>query len=488
VRIDAVGVRTTIRTGKGKPERVLLDDISLAIHPGELVAIVGGSGAGKTTLLNALAGVNAPTGGHVSYNGEDLYENPPPPEARSATSPDDIVHPELTVERTLQYAARLRLSPETTTAERDAIVRTVIEALGLTAQAGQRVSTLSGGQRKRTSIGVELLTKPGVLFLDEPTSGLDPATGRTMMRLLRRLAEDGHGRPDHARTPDIGLCDRVLSSPPAVGLAGPPREAIEYLRSRALRRSTSAWRGCRWRGSPRSAVRAAPRRTPSLPLPAESRRPPLRHAGRSGGLRALRHGPRSASAPWRRCWQPAHAGDPPAHRPGNRDVRGALPSRRLRSREPQPERDADILLTGSPRRLLGLTYGLLMISHQCRSSGGAARQPAHCTLCGKGDGAVPVLATVIVFMLGTLRLRSPTAGAWNSTARSRSRCCSSRRSRSLPASAAVTRPEQATLALPMIRFRRCSLPAHPLVLAMADAGRISWLMTDRWVLEALGRE
>jgi len=229
VRIDAEALRTTVRTRTGRPERVLLDDIAVTIRPGELVAIVGGSGAGKTTLLNALAGVNAPTGGRVFYNGRDLYENLAAFRGALGYVPqDDIVHPELTVERTLRYAARLRLSAETAPAERDAIVRTAIEALGLTAQAGQRVGTLSGGQRKRTSIGVELLTKPGVLFLDEPTSGLDPATGRTLLRLLRRLAGDGVTVVMTTHAPqDIGLCDRVvfLAQGGALAFAGPPRMA-----------------------------------------------------------------------------------------------------------------------------------------------------------------------------------------------------------------------------------------------------------------------
>src|SRR5215207_7521041 len=100
LRIDAEALRTTIRRRKGKPERVLLDDVSIVIDPGELVAIVGGSGAGKTTLLNALAGVKAPSDGRVLYNGADLYENLAAFRGTLGYVPqDDIVHTELTVER-----------------------------------------------------------------------------------------------------------------------------------------------------------------------------------------------------------------------------------------------------------------------------------------------------------------------------------------------------------------------------------------------------
>jgi ABC-type multidrug transport system ATPase subunit len=233
VRLDARELGVTIRLPRGKGELQLLHELSLTVTPGELVAIVGGSGCGKTTLLNALAGVRPPTCGQVLYNGHDFYENAEHFRAVLGYVPqDDIVHKELSVARTLEYAGKLRL-PALSGDERGAAVDEVIEAIGLGGKGDQRVGSLSGGQRKRTSIGAELLTRPGVFFLDEPTSGLDPATGRDLMRLLRRLADDGSTVLLTTHAPeDIGVCDKVvfLAKGGHLAFTGTPAEALAYFK------------------------------------------------------------------------------------------------------------------------------------------------------------------------------------------------------------------------------------------------------------------
>ena len=135
--------------------------MSFTIAGGELVAIVGPSGAGKTTLLEVIAGVAAPTEGSVRFDGVDLHANPRRFRGVIGYVPqDDTIHADLPLQRTLRYAARLRLPSVTTAADVDAAVRAAIATVGLTEHADVRVGALSGGQRKRASIAAELLTDP----------------------------------------------------------------------------------------------------------------------------------------------------------------------------------------------------------------------------------------------------------------------------------------------------------------------------------------
>jgi ABC-type multidrug transport system ATPase subunit/pSer/pThr/pTyr-binding forkhead associated (FHA) protein len=210
----------------------LLQDISLAILPREFVALVGVSGAGKSTLMNALAGFWPASDGVVLVNGTDLYRRFDVFRTDLGYVPqDDIIHKELTAEKALDYAARLRLPPDTTAAERKEAVAAELEILGLTERKDVRVGSLSGGQRKRVSIGVERLTRPGLFFLDEATSGLDPGTENRLMRLLRQLADDGQTIVliTHA-TKNVTLCDQVIFLAAGGQLAyfGPPDEALAY--------------------------------------------------------------------------------------------------------------------------------------------------------------------------------------------------------------------------------------------------------------------
>ena len=164
--------------------------MSFTVAAGELVAIVGPSGAGKTTLLEAIAGIAPTSSGSVRFDGIDLHANLRKFRGVIGYVPqDDIIHADLPLRHTLRYAARLRLPSSTTAAEVDDAVRAAIDTVGLTEHADVRVGSLSGGQRKRASIAVELLTEPRVFFLDEPTSGLDPATSAELIAHLRELAD-----------------------------------------------------------------------------------------------------------------------------------------------------------------------------------------------------------------------------------------------------------------------------------------------------------
>ncbi len=210
----------------------LLQDISLSILPREFVALVGVSGAGKSTLMNALAGFWPASDGTVLVNGTDLYRRFDAFRTDLGYVPqDDIIHRELTAEKALHYVARLRMPADTTSAERRDAVTDELETLGLIEAKDVRVGNLSGGQRKRVSIGVERLTRPGLFFLDEATSGLDPGTENRLMRLLRQLADDGQTilLVTHA-TKNVMLCDQVVFLAKGGHLAffGPPGEALRY--------------------------------------------------------------------------------------------------------------------------------------------------------------------------------------------------------------------------------------------------------------------
>lgn len=215
-----------------KQQHVLLDDVSFELGQCSFLAVVGPTGAGKSTLLNALTGFRPASRGSVLYDDRDLYENYAELRQRIGYVPqDDILHPQLTVGRALGYAAELRFPRDVTTAERSRRIDEVLADLGMTAHAEKKISSLSGGQRKRTSVALELLTKPSLLFLDEPTSGLDPGYDKSVMQMLRRLADDGRSIivVTH-NVAQIELCDKLLVLAPGGSLAyfGPPDGALEY--------------------------------------------------------------------------------------------------------------------------------------------------------------------------------------------------------------------------------------------------------------------
>jgi ABC-type multidrug transport system ATPase subunit/pSer/pThr/pTyr-binding forkhead associated (FHA) protein len=210
----------------------LLEDISLSISPQEFVALVGLSGAGKSTLMDALNGFRPATHGAVFVNNVNLYQQFDLFRNDMGYVPQqDIVHTELSVYRALDYAAHLRMPADTTPDERHQRILEVLEELDLAERKDVPIHKLSGGQLKRVSIGVELLTKPRLFFLDEPTSGLDPGTEYNMMRLLRKLADQGRTilLITHA-TKNVMMCDKVIILVRGGHLAyyGPPEEALTY--------------------------------------------------------------------------------------------------------------------------------------------------------------------------------------------------------------------------------------------------------------------
>ncbi|OPX12470.1 ATP-binding cassette domain-containing protein [Mycobacterium sp. AT1] len=205
--LDVRGVTWTIETNK-----TLLENISLTARPGTLTAIIGPSGAGKSTFARLVGGYTQPTAGTVTFEGHDVHAEYANLRSRIGMVPqDDVVHGQLTVRQALLYAAELRLPPDSTPDDREHVVAQALEELEMTQHAETRVDRLSGGQRKRASVALELLTGPSLLILDEPTSGLDPALDRQVMTMLRQLADAGRVVlvVTHSLT-YLDVCDQVL--------------------------------------------------------------------------------------------------------------------------------------------------------------------------------------------------------------------------------------------------------------------------------------
>jgi ABC-type multidrug transport system ATPase subunit len=256
----------------------LLDNVSFSLPQRCVLAVVGPSGAGKSTLLGALTGQRPADSGQVNYAGRDLYDAMDELRQRIGLVPqDDILHPQLTVRRALRYAAELRFPADTPAADRDRRVEEVIAELGLTGHENQRISTLSGGQRKRTSVALELLTRPSLLFLDEPTSGLDPGMDKSVMQTLRGLADGGRTVVVVTHSPaQLDLCDRVLVLAAGGQLAyfGPPGEALRYFGQAdfadmflLLDRSRDVDWTKKFRDSPEYARYVTPPAAPARPRP-----------------------------------------------------------------------------------------------------------------------------------------------------------------------------------------------------------------------------
>ncbi|MCK9904719.1 ATP-binding cassette domain-containing protein [Frankia sp. Cpl3] len=219
----------------------LMHDVTFRLPGRSLLGVVGPSGAGKSTLLHALTGFRPADVGTVKYAGQDLYAEYDDLRRRIGYVPQaDPLHAQLTVREALRYGAELRFPADTTAQERRSRVEEVIGELGLTAHANTPVGRLSGGQRKRTSVALELLTRPSLLFLDEPTSGLDPANDQSVMETLRNLAEGGGagsadegGRTVIVVTHSVlflDLCDYILVLAPGgyVAYFGPADGALRF--------------------------------------------------------------------------------------------------------------------------------------------------------------------------------------------------------------------------------------------------------------------
>ncbi|WP_425248098.1 FHA domain-containing protein [Streptomyces sp. NEAU-NA10] len=246
----------------------ILKDVSFGVPEKSLIAVIGPSGSGKSTLLKALTGYRPANQGDVLYDNRNLYKQFAELRQRIGLVPqDDILHKELTVKKALKYAAKLRFPADTTAQEREARIDEVLRELKLDIHKEKKVTSLSGGQRKRVSVALELLTKPSLIFLDEPTSGLDPGMDRDVMQLLRGLADDGRTVlvVTHS-VAELALCDKLLVMAPggAVAYFGPPEEALNFFGYDSWADVFSAfenyrdydWAG-RWKGSQHYQMYAA---------------------------------------------------------------------------------------------------------------------------------------------------------------------------------------------------------------------------------------
>lgn len=246
----------------------ILKDVSFGVPEKSLIAVIGPSGSGKSTLLKALTGYRPANEGDVLYDNRNLYKQFAELRQRIGLVPqDDILHKELTVRKALKYAAKLRFPGDTAESEREARIDEVLRELKLDIHKEKRVTSLSGGQRKRVSVALELLTKPSLIFLDEPTSGLDPGMDRDVMQLLRGLADDGRTVlvVTHS-VAELAICDKLLVMAPggAVAYFGPPEEALNFFGYTTWADVFSAfenyrdydWAG-RWRGSQHYQMYAA---------------------------------------------------------------------------------------------------------------------------------------------------------------------------------------------------------------------------------------
>ncbi len=226
---SSITARNITKSINGK---TILNDISLAIHPREFIGLMGPSGCGKSTLMDALNGLRPASSGNVFINDLDLYLNFNALRRSIGYVPQrDILHEALTVEKTLYYAAKLRLPAGTSLDVVRSIVSHTIESVGLSEHSQIAFRQLSGGQQKRLSLALELLTKPSFLYLDEPTSPLDPETTENMMMLFRQLADEGrivvmvtHKFEKFREMHQIALLTRGGH----LAYFGPPTEALTY--------------------------------------------------------------------------------------------------------------------------------------------------------------------------------------------------------------------------------------------------------------------
>lgn len=475
----------------------LLQGISLTIQPGELVGVVGGSGAGKTTLLEALAGVSPANSGRVLFDDVDLYANRDLFRTILGYVPqDDIIHMDLPLSRTLRYAARLRLPPDSPEGTVGAAVDEALATLDLVERAQTRVAALSGGQRKRASIAVEMLTQPKVFFLDEPTSGLDPATSAELLKTLRSLADQGATVVFTTHSvQDLTGCDRVifLAQGGRLAFVGSADEARTHFAVASVEqiyeRLGADWADHHETGLPPQASMARLRKPGAPVVGARGRSLP-------GAFRQLAVlTARSLETMTRNKLTLAILLGSPAMVVAMFVVlfrRGAFAFD-----DPSPTSILMILFWvtfGS--FFFGLTYGLLQIVTERaivrREYLVGLRLTSY--LFSKVALLLPFLLVVNVVMLAVLRaldrLPSDSLSTYASVAVTLTLDASAALATGLLASAAVSTPSQATLALPMLCFPAVLFSGAILpVNVMASLGKwISAVIPVRWAFEGVGHD
>ena len=228
ISVDVGDVVITRDGGK----KITCNHVSLSVRPGELVAVIGGSGAGKSTVLNCMCGYLRPDSGKVCINGVDLYRNADALKNIIGYVPQsDIVFDNLKVRDMLRYTAKLRLPKDATEQDQEKAIERALRMVELWEFRDMMIGRLSGGQRKRASIAVELLSDPNLLFLDEPASGLDPGIERSLMLSLRKMADGGKTiiLVTHS-TLQLSLCDRIVFMGKGGNLCfyGSEQEALQF--------------------------------------------------------------------------------------------------------------------------------------------------------------------------------------------------------------------------------------------------------------------
>jgi ABC-type multidrug transport system ATPase subunit len=491
VRIEVRELSCRVRDHR-RSEVTLIEDASFTISPGQLVAIVGPSGAGKTTLLEAIAGLARAVSGTVRFDGIDVYENLGSFRSVLGFVPqDDIIHTDLPLRQTLRYAARLRLPSSSAASEIHAAVHGALDAVGLTGQADVRVGSLSGGQRKRASIAVELLTDPRVFLLDEPTSGLDPFTSAELVGRLRELADRTATVVFTTHSiDDLAQCDRVvfLTGRGRVGFVGTVDEALERFGVASV---------------PELYRRLA---EPNLPTDTGDATGPT-PAAVGDAQQVLGRPAASGLTQWRvltrrtletltrnRLTLAILLGSPAMvigmfavlFRPGSFDVRDPSPS--------------SMVMVGFwvvfAAFFFGLTYGLLQICTERsivrREHFVGLRLGAY--VASKVTILVPFLLSVIGGMLGVLRaldrLPSRPMSTYASMGVGLLLCAVAALGLGLLTSAAVGTVSQATLALPMLCFPAVLFSGAilPVNLMATPGAAFSVVIPSRWAFEALGHD